>query len=78
MRLQTQEGQKRPTHIKHRLENAHFIRPVKEMGEFTQQDGGKRRAAKRFCVTKVTGLLLSCFVVVFTKYFLHKDMLHFQ
>ena len=48
------------------------------MGEFTRQDGGKRGTAKRFCVTKVTGLLLSCFVVIVTKYFLHEDMLHFQ
>ena len=35
--------------------------------EFTQQDGRKKRTAKRLCVTNVTGLLLlACFVVIFT------------
>ena len=34
--------------------------------EFTQQDGGKKRTAKRLCVTNVTGLLRMCFVVIFT------------
>ena len=34
--------------------------------EFTQQDGRKKRMAKRLCVTNVTGLLLACFVVIFT------------
>ena len=35
------------------------------VNEFTQQNGGKKRTAKRLCVTKVTGLLLGSFVVVF-------------
>ena len=35
--------------------------------EFTQQDGRKKRTAKRLCVTNVTGLLLACFVVIFTE-----------
>ena len=30
--------------------------------EFTQQDGRKKRTAKRLSVTNVTGLLLACFV----------------
>ena len=30
--------------------------------EFTQQDGRKKRTAKRLCVTNVAGLLLACFV----------------
>ena len=34
--------------------------------EFTHQDGRKKRKAKRLCVIKVTGLLLACFVVIFT------------
>jgi len=34
--------------------------------EFTQQGGRKKRTAKRSCATKVTGLLLVCFVVIFT------------
>ena len=34
--------------------------------EFTQQDGKKKRTAKRLCVTNVTVLLLACFVVIFT------------
>ena len=29
------------------------------VGEFTQEDGRKKRATKRSCVTNVTGLLLS-------------------
>ena len=33
--------------------------------EFTQQDGRKKRTVK-CCVTNVTGLLLVCFVVIFT------------
>ena len=36
--------------------------------EFTQQDGRKRRTAKCVCVTNVTGLLLVCVVVIFTKF----------
>ena len=31
-------------------------------GEFTQQDGRKKRTAKRLSVTNVTGILLACFV----------------
>ena len=38
------------------------------ISQFTQQDGRKRRTAKRLCVTNVTGLLLACSVVIFTKY----------
>ena len=34
--------------------------------EFTQQDGKKKRTAKRLCVTNVTVLWLACFVVIFT------------
>ena len=34
--------------------------------EFRQQDGRKKRTAKRFCATNVTGLLLASFVVTFT------------
>ena len=29
------------------------------VGEFTEEDGRKKRATKRSCVTNVTGLLLS-------------------
>ena len=35
------------------------------IGEFTQQDGRKKRTAKRFCATNVTGLLLACFAEIF-------------
>ena len=35
--------------------------------EFTQQDGRKKRTAKRLCVTNMTGLSLACFVVIFTE-----------
>ena len=31
-----------------------------------QQDGKKRRTAKRLCVTNLTPLLFACFVVIFT------------
>ena len=34
--------------------------------EFMQQDGRKKRVAKCLCVTNVTGMLLMCFVVIFT------------
>jgi len=37
----------------------------KDTNEFTQQEGRKKRTAKRLCVTNVTGLLLGTFVVVF-------------
>ena len=36
------------------------------ISEFTQQDGRKKRTAKRLCVSNVTGLLLACFVMIFT------------
>ena len=39
------------------------------IGEFTQQEGRKRRTAKHLCVTNVTGLLLACFGL------LQKDLL---
>ena len=32
------------------------------ISEFTQQDGRKKRTAKRLSVTNVTGILLACFV----------------
>ena len=32
------------------------------VSKFTQQDGRKKRTAKRLSVTNVTGLLLACFV----------------
>jgi len=32
------------------------------ISEFTQQDGRKKRTAKHFSVTNVTGILLACFV----------------
>ena len=32
------------------------------ISEFTQQDGRKKRTAKRLSVTNVTGILLPCFV----------------
>ena len=32
------------------------------VSKFTQQDGRKKRTAKRLSVTNVTGLLLTCFV----------------
>ena len=35
-------------------------------GEFKQQDGRKKRTAKRLSATNVTGLLLACFVEIFT------------
>ena len=34
--------------------------------EFTQQDGRKKKTAERSCVTNVTRLFLTCFVVIFT------------
>ena len=43
--------------------------------EFTQQDGRKKRTTKRLCVTNVTGLLLACFVVIFTKHFMFSGLL---
>ena len=36
------------------------------ISEFTQQGGRKKRTAKRLRVTNVTGLLFTCFVVIFT------------
>ena len=37
-----------------------------DISEFTQQDGRKKRTAERSCVTNVTRLFLTCFVVIFT------------
>ena len=34
--------------------------------EFTQRDGRKKKTADRSCVTNVTRLFLTCFVVIFT------------
>ena len=39
---------------------------ARQICEFTQQDGTTKRTAKRLCATNVTGLLLTCFVVIFT------------
>ena len=39
---------------------------ARQICEFTQQDGRTKRTAKRLCATNVTGLLLTCFVVIFT------------
>ena len=36
------------------------------INKFMQQDGRKKRTAKHLCVTNVTGLLLACFVEIFT------------
>ena len=36
------------------------------ISEFTQGDCRKKSTAKRLCVTNVTGLLLACFVLIFT------------
>ena len=36
------------------------------ISEFTQQDGRKKRAAKRSRKTNMTELLLTCFVAIFT------------
>ena len=33
--------------------------------DFRRKDGGKKRTAKRMCVTIVSGLSLACFVVIF-------------
>ena len=37
-----------------------------DSGEFTQQNGRKKRTAKRLYVTNVTGLLRACFDIIFT------------
>ena len=37
-----------------------------DITEFTQQDGMKKRKVKHFSVTNMTGLLLMCFVMIFT------------
>ena len=47
----------------------------KDLSEFAQQDGRKKRTTKRLCVTNVTGLLLACFVVIFTKHFMFSGLL---
>ena len=38
----------------------------REISEFTQQDGRKKKTAERSCVTNVTRLFRTCFVVIFT------------
>ena len=35
----------------------------------------KKRTTKRLCVTNVTGLLLACFVVIFTSHFMFSGLL---
>ena len=42
------------------------LRSSSNIGEFTQQDVRKKRTAKRLCMTNVTGLLLTRFVVIVT------------
>ena len=44
------------------------LSPDCDNSEFTQHDDRKRRTAKCVCVTNVTGLLLVCVVVIFTKF----------
>ena len=39
---------------------------ARQISEFTQQDGRKKRTAKRLYATIVTGLLLTCFLVIVT------------
>lgn len=52
--------------IKNLAENRTEAATIVESGELTQQDGRKKRAAKRLSVTNVTVLLLVSFVVIFT------------
>ena len=60
--LKTSNG-KRERKIRRRL----FTSSVKrEISEFTQQDGRKKRTGNRLCVTNLTRLLLAFFVVIFT------------
>ena len=41
--------------------------PERVISELKQQNGRKKlRMAKLFCVTNVTGLLIGCFVMIFT------------
>ena len=40
--------------------------PSRVNSEFTEEDGRKKRKAKRLYLTNVTGLLLTCFFVIFT------------
>ena len=44
------------------LDLVNFHQDVWNISEFRQQDGRKKRTAKRLSVTNVTGLLLACFV----------------
>lgn len=41
--------------------NSIFMK-IEMLSEFTQQEDGKKRTAKRLCLTNVTVLLLMCFV----------------
>ena len=41
---------------------------VDDNNELTQQDGRRKRTAERSCVTNVTRLFLTCFVVIFTQH----------
>ena len=44
-----------------------LVMSLLDNSELTQQGGRKKRTAKRLCVTtNVTGLLLACYVVIFT------------
>ena len=36
------------------------------ISEFMQKNGRKKRTAKNWCMTNVTGLLIACFVKTFT------------
>ena len=50
--------------FKNGLSNFNISRIIKALAtsEFTQQDGRKKRTAKRLSVTNVTALFLACFV----------------
>ena len=64
-RLSTRGGKGGRECIRH---TRHFPQVIglEVISEFTQQDSRKKRTAKRLCVTHVTGLLLACFVFIFT------------
>ena len=64
-RLSSRGGKRGRECIRH---TRHFPQVIglEVISEFTQQDSRKKRTAKRLCVTHVTGLLLACFVFIFT------------
>ena len=64
------KGKGRETRPKSPFPSLPFGTPATQaISEFTQQDGRKKRTAKRFRVTNVTGVLLMFFVVIFTSVF---------